>query len=70
MKGYRRRRLILSEGHHIVWNLEFGICNFPDKPGALYRHPVPLGSGMSGLSCILFTHQILFFPPRIFSNHL
>jgi len=28
----RRRRLNLSEGHPIVCNLGFVICNFPDKP--------------------------------------
>ena len=31
MSEYRLRRLSLSEGHPIVWNLEFGIWNFPDK---------------------------------------
>jgi hypothetical protein len=31
MEEYRRRRLSLSEGHPIVWNLGFGICNFPRR---------------------------------------
>jgi hypothetical protein len=26
----------MSEGHLLVWNLEFGIWNFPDKPGPFW----------------------------------
>ncbi len=31
LRTWRRRRLNLSEGHPIVCNLEFVICNFPGK---------------------------------------